>query len=1328
MSNNIRLRTTPGGVNQNINISINQDFDFIEVLSLKISQDETYRRFSSDYGVVIGRVIVNNGVGVPNAKVSIFIPIDEEDKLDPEIFGLYPFEVVTDKDDEGLPYSLLPSNNVGKDECYSTVGRFESKRQIQDNPESEMIYCKYYKFTTTTNDSGDYMIFGIPVGSYNLHVEADLSDIGFLSQKPYNLISEGSNENLFKSPSQFKNTEETVTPVQLKKVSPVSVNVIPFWGDEEQFEIGITRLDVDLLTNINPVAIFMGSVITDSEKNSVNKNCRPRKNLGKMDELTTGPGKIEMIRKTPTGSIERYDVEGGRVIDENGVWCYQIPMNLEYKVTSESGELVPSNNPKIGIPTKSKVRFRIGMDVSGTEGKLRRRAKFLIPNNPESHQEADYTFDSTTKDESFTELSWNKLYSVKNLITRVQPNKQIDNRNFIGIKVTDYPVSNSPFPFNRIDVNVDVLAFFLLAILSTITTIVWILNRSVIYLLNLILTPLVKAVWGIQKLGCLIQWPTNKKKRAACRCYKLYQKDENQTDIDCAKAYYEDLDADLSDIDKSDLCNNPNLDCSDCDKKACKKYQADSLIPYFKLSCGNVKYFIWSLANGDPGSEDDPNKIYCYQLNNEAGQKIDCTKACGENGSIIVGEYLRCSAVSLADSLNMFKLDFYNDWVNGSLYLFLLQYKYKSNGEKFCDIECGNIDLGDYNDDSEIDNKCKNNFIIDSCPQSPEQFNFSNIDSLSSFGDGGAEKIKEGYIKRTPDSELYYASHSKHSKYKLFATDIINLGSINKYDWEGKPQMSRFLVDTTFNIPPLLDEKVDFTIETSGISDSETLLFKFGYLFPIGIYLKGDYRNCNNVKRLCELGMGLDENREDEGKGPINGKINNQDVENPFVRGLFSYLNSTGSTSVPLVYIDSGSLAADGSSSSDYNDENYRSFRVFPDDSDSIWQYENSYYFYFGLRSNNTALTKLNKEFLTPCIKEVDDNFQCQLEYSIADDDGNNPTGALEVEIIGGVEPLTYEWNGPTFGGQQYPLSNNINNNGRITTITELYSGTYNLKTTDNVGNVIECSFQVSGPTGVQCNVTIEPITKNGEDDGKIIIDVEGGVPGYTYELYDNDTNNLINNTTTVAMGTTFSNIGVGDYKVVVKDNGIIQTQCEELVSFSEPDLPSITVSGESPTCFNQTGSATLYPQDGSGTGDSTIEWKDSNGSIILTGDTQIFNLYAGDYEVTYTDSLNQSVTEGFTITEPPAITITPSVISGSTGYEVSFTINGGTPPYYVDLYDYDYITNPSDAPIDELNDISAGSHTFIELISLSKQGVNAAVIDITDDNGCNKEQYINLP
>ena len=127
MSDNIRIKTTPGGGDKSVNIKVNQKFDFIEILSLKISQDEAYRRFCSDYGVVVGRVIVNNGVGVPNAKVSIFIPIDEVDLEDPETSGLYPYEVITDKDNNGVPYNLLPRNNRGKDECFTPIGTFPSK-------------------------------------------------------------------------------------------------------------------------------------------------------------------------------------------------------------------------------------------------------------------------------------------------------------------------------------------------------------------------------------------------------------------------------------------------------------------------------------------------------------------------------------------------------------------------------------------------------------------------------------------------------------------------------------------------------------------------------------------------------------------------------------------------------------------------------------------------------------------------------------------------------------------------------------------------------------------------------------------------------------------------------------------------------------------------------------------------------------------------------------------------------------------------------------------------------------------------------------------------
>ena len=44
-----------------------QDFDFVEILSLKISQKELYTTFCAGYGAIVGRVSVNGGFGIPNA-------------------------------------------------------------------------------------------------------------------------------------------------------------------------------------------------------------------------------------------------------------------------------------------------------------------------------------------------------------------------------------------------------------------------------------------------------------------------------------------------------------------------------------------------------------------------------------------------------------------------------------------------------------------------------------------------------------------------------------------------------------------------------------------------------------------------------------------------------------------------------------------------------------------------------------------------------------------------------------------------------------------------------------------------------------------------------------------------------------------------------------------------------------------------------------------------------------------------------------------------------------------------------------------------------------
>jgi len=49
-------------------------------------------------------------------------------------------------------------------------------------------------------------------------------------------------------------------------------------------------------------------------------------------------------------------VNGDNNINGDGVWCYQIPMNLDYMMTDEYGNMVPTDDPEKGIPTRRKTK------------------------------------------------------------------------------------------------------------------------------------------------------------------------------------------------------------------------------------------------------------------------------------------------------------------------------------------------------------------------------------------------------------------------------------------------------------------------------------------------------------------------------------------------------------------------------------------------------------------------------------------------------------------------------------------------------------------------------------------------------------------------------------------------------------------------------------------------------------------------------------------------------------------------------------------------------------------------------------------------------------
>ena len=473
-----RIHTTVGS-DKYVNVMLEQDYENFEILSLKIDRENAYKMHTSNYGCIAGRVLANGAYGIPNAKISVFIPTEETDEIDPVLAALYPYQNTIDKNSDNVRYNTLPDEKNGT--CHQVVGTFPNKRLVLDDDNVLEIYDKYYKYSAVSNESGDYMIFGVPTGEHIVHVDIDLSDIGDLSQTPRDMIFKGYDINQFESPSMFKKDSELDALTQIiSQDSSVFVN--SFWGDDTSSNISITRNDIDIKYKFEPTCVFIGSLITDGENNGISQNCIPTRNMGSMGQLKGGSGTIEMIRKTPEGDVESFVIKGTKLIDGNGTWCYQIPMNLDYMGTDEYGNTVATNDPNKGIPTRARVRFRVSLTDASTEYVNNHLAKVLIPNNPSSEEDLDYAFGTYSKDneegtKSFRDLFTNNVYTVKSYIPRIQKSNAQRNEHFSGFKNVNVTNGNNPLPYNNMRVNISFVYILQCAILKIIIRIVRIINK-----------------------------------------------------------------------------------------------------------------------------------------------------------------------------------------------------------------------------------------------------------------------------------------------------------------------------------------------------------------------------------------------------------------------------------------------------------------------------------------------------------------------------------------------------------------------------------------------------------------------------------------------------------------------------------------------------------------------------------------------------------------------------------------------------------------------------------------------------------------------------------
>lgn len=396
MGQSYRIRTELG-ITKSINVELEQEFEFLEILSLKLNQTDIYLRACSDYGVIVGRVTANNGLGLPNARVSIFIPIDNVDQSNPVISSIYPYKSPEDKNEDGYRYNLLPYEKSYS--VHSATGTLPTRLDVLTGNTAFEIYEKYYKFTAKTNESGDYMIMGVPLGEQTIVMDVDLSDIGEFSLTPQDLIRIGRATEAQVAGNRFRTSNDLNSLPQIVNLSKV-VEISPLWGEPSICQIAINRVDFDLRDEANidiqPTAVFMGSIFSTSDQMRLRPPInifglplgeKPKDNFGNLCTLETSTGQILAIRQTidldVSGNpiLEEYRLEqNGNVIDENGAWLLEVPMNLDYFITNEFGDRVISYDPTIGIPTKGKYRFKVKwtQPANFTEGA--RRPYYLLPN------------------------------------------------------------------------------------------------------------------------------------------------------------------------------------------------------------------------------------------------------------------------------------------------------------------------------------------------------------------------------------------------------------------------------------------------------------------------------------------------------------------------------------------------------------------------------------------------------------------------------------------------------------------------------------------------------------------------------------------------------------------------------------------------------------------------------------------------------------------------------------------------------------------------------------------------------------------------------------
>ena len=296
--------------------------------------------------------------------------------------------------------------------------------------------------------------------------------------------------------------------------------------------------------------------------------------------------------------------------------------------------------------------------------------------------------------------------------------------------------------------------------------------------------------------------------------------------------------------------------------------------------------------------------------------------------------------------------------------------------------------------------------------------------------------------------------------------------------------------------------------------------------------------------------------------------------------------------------------------------------------------------------------------------------------------------GAAAVSATGGIGTNTYSWS-PAGGS------------GSIA--TGLSATTYTVTVTDGLGCTASLPFTLTAPPAINTTAGSQTnVACFGGSNGAASVTPTGGAGGYSYDWTPGTPTGDGTNSITGLSATT--------YTVTVTD----ANSCTATRSFTLTAPPAIAMTPNSQTnvsCFGGSNGAASVNAATGGTGTITYNW--TPGNPTGDGTTSVTGLTAGTWTVTATDANGCVATQTFSVTAPPAISMTAasqtnvSCFGGSNGAASVTTATGGAGSF---TYDWTPGTPTGDGTT-SVTGLSAGTYT----------------VTATDVNGCTKTQTFTI-